>query len=128
MVSIEFFKNLNYKNELHIIEVVRALVEKNSHNFSLQKNMMYVFHYELHAGDFDHLDIFKNSENGQYTDDNFITAYKRLFITHDGQGNFYLYFDGRQARMTCDFWHGKWESNFFDYLEKPFAVFKQKYS
>ena len=90
--------------------------------------MMYVFHYDLFAGDFDHLDIFKDSEIGPYTEENFITAYKRLFINHDGNGNFYIYFDGRQSRMTCDFWHGKWESHFFDYFDKPFAVFKQKYS
>ena len=127
MLNIEVFHNLNYLDEFAVINTVKSWIARTNTSVSLDVGIMYVFHYDLHDGHFEKLDVFKASENAAYTKENFITAFRRLFISHDGQGNFYLYFDGRQARTTCEFWQGKWETSYFDYRDKPFAVFKPKY-
>lgn len=128
MINIETFLNLNYRDEEAVMNNVKSWVAANNHSTSLAQEIMYVFHYDLHAGDFEKLDIVKKNDYGAYTDKNFITIYKRLVVYHDGQGNFYLYFDGRQVRGICSYWQGYWKTDFFDYLKKPFAVFKAKYS
>ena len=119
MITAETFQQMNCLHEPSFWPQVKSLIEAKCNDINLAPLHFHIFHYDCDTGEFQKLEVIENKDAGSYTDEYFISDYKRLFITHNGKGLVYIYMDGRQVRTLCHFKNGQWYARFYDCLSRP---------
>lgn len=112
MISVETLQNLKYQKDEQFISQVKDLITREEAT-SLREEFLYVLYYDTSTGDFVRLDEVVKTDVTAYSEKHFISRYNRICISHNGQGSWFIFFDGKKIMMVWEFIDFEWSSNFY---------------